>query len=263
MAPGPSAADASVADALQLLDGPFASMADQVAQDRYALWLGSGISQGRVEGLPKLIFRVLHFLQQRLTVGDANCPFRAALDTVFVAASLSAADRTAIDVEKPISEWPNVDAIVSRLIGNYARFLDTAVGTEEDDYLLWEAAEVTTTYGDPAIDPDAEHLCIALLVLEGVASDIPTANWDGLIEKAVAEVNNGAPALVVCVDPEDLRAPALQARLYKFHGCAVRARDDEAKYRPLLIAQALARTGGFDTKNLILAVEFGISWQTI
>jgi hypothetical protein len=27
--------------------------------------------------------------------------------------------------------------------------------------------------------------------------------------------------------------------------------------------KALARTGGFDTKNLILAVEFGISWQTI
>jgi hypothetical protein len=237
MAPGPSAADVSVAGALQLLDGPFASMADQVAHDRYALWLGSGISLGRVEGLPKLIFRVLRFLQQRVTVGDANCPFRTALDTVFVAASLSAADRTAIDVEKPISEWPNIDAIVNRLIGNYARFLDTAVGTEEDDYLLWEAVEVTTTYGDPTIDPDAEHLCIALLVLEGVASDIPSANWDGLIEKAVADVNNGAPALVACVDPGDLRVPALQARLYKFHGCAVRARDDEAKYRPLLVAR--------------------------
>src|ERR1700674_737116 len=104
MAPGPSAADASIADALQLLDGPFAGMADQVAQDRYALWLGSGISLGRVEGLPKLIVRGLPFLQQRVTVGDANCPFRGALDTVFVAASLSASDRTAIDVEKPISE---------------------------------------------------------------------------------------------------------------------------------------------------------------
>jgi hypothetical protein len=113
----------------------------------------------------------------------------------------------------------------------------SAVGTEEDDYLLWEGAEVTTTYGDPAIEPDTEHLCIALLILEGVASEIPSANWDGLIEKAVAEVNSGAPALLVCVDPEDLRAPALQARLYKFHGCAVRARDDEAKYRPLLIAR--------------------------
>jgi hypothetical protein len=96
MPPGPSAADATIADALQLLDGPFASMADQVAQDCYALWLGSGISLGRVEGLDKLIVRVLVFLQQRVTAGDANCPFRAALDNVFVAASLSAADRTAI-----------------------------------------------------------------------------------------------------------------------------------------------------------------------
>lgn len=237
MAPGPSAADATVADALELLDGPFGSMAEQISQDRYALWLGSGISLGRVEGLPKLIVRVLHFLQQRVTIGDANCPFRIALDTVFVAAALSAAELAGIDVEKPITEWQNLESIVSRLISNYARFLDTAVGTEEDDYLLWEAVEVTTTYGDPAIEPDAEHLCIALLILEGVASDIPNANWDGLIEKAVAEINNGAPALVVCVDPEDLRAPALQARLYKFHGCAVRARDDELKYRSLLIAR--------------------------
>ena len=90
------------------------------------MWLGSGISLGRVEGLPKLIVRVLHFRQQHVTVGDANCPFRIALDHVFVVGSLSSAYRTGIDVEKPVSEWPNVDSIVGRLIGNYARFLDTA-----------------------------------------------------------------------------------------------------------------------------------------
>jgi hypothetical protein len=79
MAPGPSAADATVADALELLDGPFASLADHVSQDRYALWLGSGISLGRVEDLHKLIFRVLHFLQRGVSAGDPNCPFRVAL----------------------------------------------------------------------------------------------------------------------------------------------------------------------------------------
>jgi hypothetical protein len=248
MPPGPSAADATVKDALDLLDGAFARMADGVSQDLYALWLGSGISLGRVEGLRKLVPRVLHFLQRRVAVSNAACPFRIALDTVFRVASVSPADRALIDVERPITEWPGIASITDRLIDNYARFLDTVVDDEDDDYLLWEAVDVTATYGDPSIEPDAEHLCIGLLILEGVTSKIPSANWDGLIEKAVTELANGAPALVVCVDPEDLREPPLQARLYKFHGCAVRARADEAKYRPLLIARQ-SQINGWVARN--------------
>ena len=102
----PSAANATVVDALTLLDGPFAPLAEGVSQDRYALWLGSGISLGRVGGLCKLIHRVLDFLQQRVAVGDANCPFRVALSAIFGIASLTAAERASIDVEKPIKEWP-------------------------------------------------------------------------------------------------------------------------------------------------------------
>jgi hypothetical protein len=248
MPPGRSAADATVKDALDQLDGAFAGMAEGVSQDLYALWLGSGISFGRVEGLPELVPRVLHFLQQHVAVGDPDCPFRAALATVFTVASVSAADRAIIDAEKPIHDWPGIDSIIDRLVGNYARFLDTVVDDQDDDYLLWEAAEVRTTYGDPSIEPDAEHLCIGLLILEGVASDIPSANWDGLIEKAVTQLTNGAPALAVCVDPEDLRGPQLQARFYKFHGCAVRARADERKYRPLLIARQ-SQINGWTARN--------------
>jgi SIR2-like domain len=233
----PSAANATVVDALALLDGPFAALAEGVSQDRYALWLGSGISLGRVEGLRKLIPRVLDFLQQQVAVGDENCPFRVALSAIFDIASLTAAERRSVDVEKPIKEWPGLNAIIARLTSNYARFLETAVDDEEDDYLLWEAVAVAQTYGDPAIEPDAEHLCVAILILEGLASDIPSANWDGLIEKAVDQLALGAPTLVVCVHPNDLRDPDLQARLYKFHGCAIRARTDEARFRPLLVAQ--------------------------
>jgi len=233
----PSAANATVVDALTLLDGPFAPLAEGVSQDRYALWLGSGISLGRVGGLCKLIHRVLDFLQQRVAVGDANCPFRVALSAIFGIASLTAAERASIDVEKPIKEWPGLDAIIDRLTNHYARFLETAVDDEEDDYLLWEAVAVTQTYGDPAIEPDAEHLCVAILILEGLASDIPSANWDGLIEKGGDQLAVGAPTLAVCVHPNDLREPDLQARLYKFHGCAVRARTNEARFRPLLVAQ--------------------------
>jgi hypothetical protein len=180
---GPSAANATVIDALASLDGPFAPLAEGVSRDRYALWLGSGISLGRVEGLRELIPRVLIFLQQQVAVGNANCPFRTALSSIFGIASLTAAERASIDVEKPVREWPSRDAIIDRLTSNYARFLETTVDDEEDDYLLWEAVAVTQIYGDPAIQPDVEHLCVAILILEGLASNIPTANWDGLIEK--------------------------------------------------------------------------------
>jgi hypothetical protein len=52
MTPGdPSAANITVAETLGLLDGPFTGLAKGVAEGRYALWLGSGISLSRVPGL--------------------------------------------------------------------------------------------------------------------------------------------------------------------------------------------------------------------
>ena len=92
-------------------------------------------------------------------------------------------------------------------------------------------------YADPALRPDTEHLCIAaILALEGVASEIASANWDGLVERAV-EFLHGDQALVICVRDEDLRNAELLGNLYKFHGCAVRAATDEAEYRKRLIAR--------------------------
>jgi hypothetical protein len=72
---------------------------------------------------------------------------------------------------------------------------------------------------------------------EGVVSDIATANWDGLIERATTELTGGHPSIVVCVRPENLREPQQRAALYKFHGCAIKATEDEANYRPFLIAR--------------------------
>lgn len=53
---------------------------------------------------------------------------------------------------------------------------------------------------------------MGILVLEGSASSIATANWDGLVEKAVAELT-GIPKLVVCVRAEDLRQPELTGQI--------------------------------------------------
>jgi hypothetical protein len=126
---------------------------------------------------------------------------------------------------------------VQGLIFNYAKLLNVAVEGEEPDFFLWEAVDVRDSFANPASTPDAEHLCIAILAIEGVASDIASANWDGLIEIATRELAGDLPIVTVYVRAEDLRLPASRSRLFKFHGCAIRARDDEATYRPLLIAR--------------------------
>src|SRR5712691_3234272 len=116
MSPGPHAADITLTETLELLDGPFGPVASGVSQDLYALWLGSGISFGRVDGLRKLVPRVLEFLQLKVGVGDPNRRFRKALEDALALAAVTPPERALIDLERPIAEWPNLDAIVNRLV---------------------------------------------------------------------------------------------------------------------------------------------------
>jgi hypothetical protein len=48
-------------------------------------------------------------------------------------------------------------------VNQYSRLLQIEVAGEEDDYLLWEAVNVVAVFADPTKQPDAEHLCVALL----------------------------------------------------------------------------------------------------
>jgi hypothetical protein len=66
---------------------------------------------------------------------------------------------------------------------------------------------------------------------------IVSANWDGLIEKAVAELMGPAASFSVLVRPEETRRPPERATLYKPHGCAVLAGQNAALYRERLIAR--------------------------
>jgi hypothetical protein len=237
MPPGPAADEISIREALDLLDTTLGTFASAVCQDSYAFWLGSGISLGRVAGLRDLIPRVLSHLQRLVVAGDPDGRYRATLDEIIGLVGLNAAERRATKFEVPIEEWPTIETIVDRLANNYARFLDLVPQGEEPDYLLWEGVDVVATYGDPSIEPDTEHLCLAILILEGVASAMPSANWDGLIERAIDTVAPGSLAVIVCVLPGDLRQPVQQTILYKFHGCAVKAGQDESTYRTWLIAR--------------------------
>jgi hypothetical protein len=143
----------------------------------------------------------------------------------------------AIDLDRPLAFWPDLPDLLNRLTSKYADLLDITVDGEEDDYLLWEGVRVTDAFADPAIEPDAEHLCIAILALEGLLPEIMSANWDGLIEKAAGQLSGTRSLLNVCVRPEDVRQVGFPVRLYKFHGCAVLALQDEKTYRRYLIAR--------------------------
>ena len=250
----PNADTITVPETLALLDGSFASVARGIAEDRYVLWLGSGISLGRVDGLRKVIARVLEFLRGRTNPGDPACRFGRALQAALDLAPITSEENARIDPAQPFATWPDGEHIVTRLCNNYARLLDINVQGEPDDYLLWEAVELRATFANPATPPDVEHLCLAILILEGACSDLASANWDGLIESAIAAMTGGQPALSVCARPEDLRNPAPRGRLIKFHGCAVLATQDEAAYRPFLVARH-SQINGWAARPEIAAVR--------
>lgn len=108
----------------------------------------------------------------------------------------------------------------------------------EPVYLVWAGINVASTYGGPHLHPDVEHLCVAILMLEGVVRFVPTTNWDGLIEVALSRLAPQPDRLLrVVVLPEDFSSPERPAELVKFHGCAVRALTDEEHYRDRLIAR--------------------------
>jgi len=235
---GNIAATISVKETLALLDGSFKSMADGIANGHYTFWLGSGISLGRVENLRLLVRRVLLFLQEKIDNSTASCRFKKALNDAFDLIQMPQAEKDAIDFTVPIDNWSSFDSIVSQLASVYSKFLDVRVSDEKPDYLLWEAVDVCRTYADSGLEPDSEHLCVSILAMEGVLSNIASANWDGLIETAATELCGGTEPIVrVCVRGQDLQEPERRVSLLKFHGCAVKAREDETHFRQFLVAR--------------------------
>jgi hypothetical protein len=235
-----TAASISVKETLALFDGRFAGLSKGVAQGEYAFWLGSGISRDRVVGLDGVLAKLIEFLRVRATA-MANCGYRLALDKIINMAAPSADERAAIDLSQPSSTWACLKDILKRLWNQYSAVLSVEIPGEKLDYLLWVGLDFPLTFG--AQLPDAEHLAIGMLALEGVVTELATANWDGLLEAAMQELGYDETFYRITVTGEDLRNPAAAAILYKFHGCALRAIADEAGYRPLLVARSAQITG--------------------
>lgn len=244
----------SVPETLSLLDGPFSSLAVGVSENRYALWLGSGISFGRVDGLRQVIPRVIEHLRARITAQDGTCPFWNALQLALALAMPTADERSRFEYDLPFLAWVDAKPLTERLMNQYSRLLQIHVGGQASDYLLWDAIDIPATFADPNVQPDVEHLCIALLVMEGLASEIASANWDGLIERATNSLADNATTLVVSVRPEELQQQPGRASLLKFHGCAVRAAVDQSRYRSFLTGR-LSQINGWSTDYPAMATR--------
>lgn len=238
----PTASSITVEETLQLLTGEFRSLAEGVADGEYAFWLGSGISRDRVPGLQELIVKVLVRLHGESTDTE-GCPYRSALRQALRLAKLRKEELERTDLAVAPSDWPDLEAVVDGLVSSYSDFLAIQVDGKEIDYLVWDLIDVRETFGTPA-DPDCEHLCIAILIMEGALRELVSANWDGLIEKAVEELTGETKDhLKVVVLPVDLPGPDPDSVLLKVHGCAVLAAEDPEKYRGGDHREALADHG--------------------
>ncbi|WP_182263431.1 SIR2 family protein [Rhodococcus sp. UFZ-B548] len=238
----------TVSEVLECFDNEFANAASAFVRGEYVLWLGSGISRDVVPGVPKLLERMLDFLQTSIDATDPTCRFKIALDEVLEVAAVPEAIRESIDFTMAVSTWPGLWDIVQRLVDRYADVLDVQVKGEDNDFLVWDGLKVSSTYGAPNLDPDVEHLCVALLMLEGVVRSALTTNWDGLVEAAMERLGVGDNGVLsVIVKAADFAAPGRRAELVKFHGCAVRSAHDPGVYRNLLIARK-SQISGWTTK---------------
>ncbi len=151
----------------------------------YAFWLGSGISRDRVIGLRGVLAKLLEFLRVRVTA-SAACFYRAAFDKIIGLAAPSDDERAEIDLAVPMTNWACIENLLKRLWGQYSAVLSVQLPGEKLDYLLWVGLDFPNTFASQP--PDAEHLAISMLALEGAVTEFASANCDGLVESALSEL---------------------------------------------------------------------------
>ena len=89
----PTALEISILETLALLDGAFHEFAEGVADDRYAVWLGAGISIGKLPGLEELAEAVLEHLRVRMDLVNADCRWHRILGLICLTDSEWRGDR--------------------------------------------------------------------------------------------------------------------------------------------------------------------------
>jgi hypothetical protein len=228
----PTADEITVREVLAEFEAKFAPVADAVENGEFALWVGSGISR-QAPNLGELIERAFDYIRERAIDPASAAAYMPALEEALGFAEVEPA-RVRARYGQPLAVWPEHDAIIGRLWARYSRVLDIRIGGTDVDFILWEAIDIRQAFEHPA-PPAAEHLCIAILILEGAVEAIASANWDGFIEAAIERLSSGVQGIIqVVVDPDQLRGPAGRARLLKFHGCIVHATREPLVFRRFL-----------------------------
>ncbi len=228
----PTANEISVRQVLEKFETEFASVAKAVENGEFALWVGSGISR-QAPNLGNLIERAFDYIRERATNPVSAGAYLPALHE---ALGLAEIDPATVEAQygQPLATWPEHAAIIGRLWAKYSRVLDIRIAGTDPDFILWDAIDVRQAFDSPE-PPAAEHLCIAILIVEGAIQSIASANWDGFIEAAVARLSNHVAGIMqVVVDPDQLRGPPGRARLLKFHGCIVHATREPLIFRRFL-----------------------------
>ncbi|WP_090271115.1 SIR2 family protein [Thalassovita taeanensis] len=227
-----TANDVSVIEVLQRFEQDFATFSKAVENGEFAFWIGSGISRN-APNLGDLLIKAAEFLREKAVVEDGNGKFSNTLRELLEIAEFGP-ELLDSNLQVQFSDWPDQEAIISRLWNQYSEVLDLRVPDEDSDYILWDAIGIREAFENPA-PPAIEHLCIAALILEGVVRNIASANWDTFIEQAVEKLSPGASNIIqVVVDPIQLRTPPGRARLLKFHGCIRHATDEPGTFRKYL-----------------------------
>lgn len=232
-----TAENISIEETIGLLENDFKEFAAGFEAGMYALWLGSAISRERVVGLDGVLAKLLESLRQRIT-NTVDCPHYKAFNEILGLAELPQKDLSEVDLKIDVSQWPCLKNLIDRLWGKYSKVLGIEVHGQKLDYLLWDVLDFKNTFSSQTAD--AEHLAVGMLVLEGIVSELATANWDALLEAAMVELGQPTDSYRVAVRGDDLKGPVATATLFKFHGCALRAMGAEDQYRSLLIARESA-----------------------
>jgi hypothetical protein len=218
-------------DAWRMLTTSHPELIDDVADGKRFIWLGSGISRKQVPDLVALMARVLRYLRDKAVSGEPDSGNHAdslleILDTYLPG------ERERYEANP--STWKPID--LEHLRDQYSRVLGVGVTGKPNDYLLIEAADLPNVFGDPDLQPGPTHFVLAMLISEGVINNLASGNWDGLVEKALADISGTDSLLDVYVDVDDPRHAHGHAEIAKFHGCAVLTLREEVKYRDKIIA---------------------------
>ena len=229
-----AAHDATLTEALALLRGPLATVANAVLHNGVVLWVGSGISRTRFPPLSDLLLLLLQELFNAQDAGNPNCAYRA-VSRQIVGMTSFIADPD-INLKQDPLTWPDDkrQTLLKQLENQYPDVFGIPLAVPGAPSLAWNFLRLQDKYGDGAVQPDAEHRLLALLAVEGAVSEVITTNWDALIEHAYAALGC-APCLEIVACAEELNRSGDGVLVFKIHGCAERMRSDSVRYGPWMI----------------------------